>query len=206
METEHGSTPTKKGVSVRLLVYGGAALLILGVIFLLYQVAKHYGIVGTSEADKLNAANDAENTSEAIALGKSTALKISNINDFASNGLGVAEMTNQYPFTPDQETGMVQQIYGDKTTFTHGNGSGTIAVIEQLHSKFQVSMLALAFSTAYGQDMYSFWKSNINDAGLAAIYSAINGMPDFVPVLSASQGLLNKYNETLTLGNPPQTS
>jgi hypothetical protein len=66
-------------------------------------------------------------------------------------------------------------------------------------------MLALAFAMVYG-DMYAFWKSNINPAGLASIYSAINAMPDFVPVLPASQGLLNKYNETLTLGNPPQTS
>jgi hypothetical protein len=152
-----------------------------------------------SKADKLQEAQDAADKAEAINLSKSNALKISKISDFSKHGMGVAEGHNQFPYTPAQVADMVAAIHKAKTFVGHGNGSEAIAVINSLPSKFSVNNMGLSFQTAYGEDLFSFLKSNVTDAGLAAINEAIKEKPDFVKLLPASEQLLKKTNQTLTL-------
>ncbi|MFI5141091.1 MAG: hypothetical protein ACHQII_01935 [Bacteroidia bacterium] len=152
-----------------------------------------------SQADKLQEAQDAADKTEAINLSKSSALKISKISDISKVGMGAAEGHNQFPYTPAQVADMVASIHKVKTFVGHGNGSEAIAVINSLPSKFSVNNMGLSFQAAYGEDLFSFLKSNVSDAGLAAINEAIKEKPDFVKLLPASDEFLKKTKQTLTL-------
>jgi len=152
-----------------------------------------------SQADKLQEAQDAADKAEAINLSRSSALKISKISDISKVGMGAAEGHNQFPYTPAQITDMVTAIHKVKTVIGRGNGSEAIAVINALPSKFAVNNVGLSFQTAYGEDLFSYLKSNVSDAGLAAINEAIKEKPDFVKLLPASEEFLKKTKQTLTL-------
>jgi hypothetical protein len=170
--------------------------LVLSVVGILHKLGL---FKAKTQADKLQDAKDAEDKTKAINLSKSDALKISKISDISKIGMGAAEGHNQFPYTPAQVTDMVMNIYKTKTTFTKGDGSNAIAVINELPSKFAVNNIGLSFQAAYSQDLFSFLRSNVTDAGLAAINDAIADKPDFVKLLPASQELLKKRNQTLTL-------
>lgn len=178
---------------VKVIALGALALSLVGIL-------RKLGLFkAKTEADKLQEAKDAEDASKAISLSKSEALKISKISDISKIGMGAAEAHNQFPYTPAQETEMVMNIRKSKTTFTKGDGSNAIAVINALPSKFAVNNIGLSFQVAYGEDLFSFLRNNITDAGLAAINDAIADKPDFVKLLPASEQLLKKRNKTLTL-------
>jgi hypothetical protein len=154
---------------------------------------------GKTEADKLQDKQDTQDKADAITLSKSKALKISGISDFSKLGLGVAEGKNQFPYTPAEVADMVMKIHATKTTFTKGDGSSAIAAINAMPSKFTVNNIALSFANSYSEDLFAFLKNNITDEGLAAINTSITSKPDFKKILPATQTLLTKYNETLSL-------
>jgi|GEM_PF-2144410 len=180
---------------IKVVGIGAVSLSLIIVVVKLYRVF----FKPKTEADKLQDAKDAEDKTKAINLSKSTALKISKISDISKVGMGATEAHNQFPYTPAQITDMVQDIYKSKKTFGKGDGSNAIAVINSLPSKFAVNNIGLSFQVAYSEDLFSFLKNNITDAGLAAINDAIADKPDFVKLLPASTELLKKTNQTLTL-------
>lgn len=178
---------------LKALALGGVAIALVGVLYKLGLFKRK------TQADKLQDAQDTEDKSKAINLSKSSALKISKISDISKIGMGASEGHNQFPYTPAQVTDMVFDIHNSKTTFGKGDGSKAIAVINALPSKFAVNNIGLSFQVAYAEDLFSFLKNNVTDAGLAAINDSIAGKPDFVKLLPASQELLKKTNQTLTL-------
>src|ERR1700757_1647880 len=194
METSLAA-PQKKDINFMFWLKG---IVLAGVAISVVTLIYKFGFK-KSKADKLQEAQDAADKAEAINLSKSSALKISKISDISKVGMGAAEMHNQFPYTPAQVADMVAAMHKVKTTFGRGNGSEAIAVINSLPSKFAVNNLGLSFQTSYGEDLFTFLKSNVTDAGLAAINEAIKEKPDFAKLLPASEEFLKKTNQTVTL-------
>jgi hypothetical protein len=195
METSLAAPQAKKDINFMFWLKG---IVLAGVVVTIVTLVYKFGFK-KSKADKLQEAQDAADKTEAINLSKSSALKISKISDISKYGMGATEMHNQFPYTPAQVADMVIAIHKVKTIVGRGNGSEAIAVINSLPSKFSVNNMGLSFQTSYGEDLFSFLKSNVTDAGLAAINEAIKEKPDFVKLLPASEELLKKTNQTLTL-------
>lgn len=197
METEHGSTPKMKtGIIVWLPEI--VIVFLLGIGFLIANKYFHF-FGGKTESDKLNEAEKTKETAGAIELNTTTKLQPIKISTFLQTGVGAAELKNQFPYTPAQVADMEAKIYSDKSLVGYSDGSATISVINILPSKFALTMLSQSFSSAYGQDLQTFLKTNLHDAAEATINTSIGLKPDFVKLLPASQALLTKDNQTLTL-------
>lgn len=171
---------------------------LLGIGFLIANKYFHF-FGGNTESDKLKDAEKTKDTEGAIELNTTTKLQPIKFTDFSKTGVGLAEFKNQYPYTPAQITDMVTQIYKDKSLVGYSDGSNSIAVINSLPSKFTMPLLSIAFNTAYGQDLQTFFKTNLHDDAEASINRSIGLKPDFVKLLPTSQVLLTKNNQTLTL-------
>ena len=199
METgENGGQKMHTGIIAWLPEIGIAFL--LGIGFLIANKYFHF-FGGKTESDKLNEAEKTKETASAIELNTTTKLQPIKFSDFSKTGVGTAELKNQFPYTPAQVTDMVTQIYKDKTFLpgTYSDGTNSIAVINSLPSKFSLPLLSIAFNAAYGQDLQTFFKTNLHNDAEATINNSIGLKPDFIKLLPASQALLTKNNQKLIL-------
>lgn len=177
----------------------GIGLLVLIILWVVYALLKKFHILGSTESDKLKDAQAVLDTKGAIALNNSAVLQPIKFSEFSKTGVGVAEMHNQFPYTTDAITDMVTKIYSDKPFVGYSDGTASIGVVNSLPSKFALTNLSIFFVTAYGQDLQTFWKTNLHDNAEAAIQNSLSLKPDFVKLLPASQALLDKNNQKLTL-------
>ena len=171
---------------------------LLGIGFLIANKYFHF-FGGKTESDKLNEAEKTKETASAIELNTTTKLQPIKFTDFSKTGIGAAELKNQFPYTPAQVTDMVSNIYKDKSLVGYSDGTNSIAVINSLPSKFSLPLLSIAFNAAYGQDLQTFFKTNLHNDAEATINNSIGLKPDFIKLLPASQALLTKNNQKLIL-------
>lgn len=173
--------------------------LIVGIIIVLIGAAKKFGLIGQTEADKLQEEQNKTDRQGTLDLAKQKSMKISALQDFLKAGLGASELHNQYPYSAAEVADMVIKIYKEKPLVGYASAPKTIAIINTLPSKLAVSSLALSFQTAYSVDMLQFFKDNFKDDSNNVILGSIKDKPDFKDFLPASKEYLKKNNITLIL-------